>query len=150
MTGALVNVDLIMHLTGFDRATVEAAIDELERQRLIGFTGNRYVFNGRLLPEIIRSECIPRGEQRRMRGQAIEFLESNPDVESQALRAELLGMIAQHEEALDSALGIVESAVEAGAYRTARRILDTAERAALEAESDKQALVEEFRHRLAG
>ena len=150
MTGALVNVDLIMHLTGFDRATVEGAIDELERQRLIGFTGNRYVFNGRLLPEIIRSECVRRGEQRRMRAQAIEFLESNPDVESQALRAELLGMIAQHEEALDSALGIVESAVEAGAFHTARRVLDTAERAVIESESDKQALVEEFRDRLAG
>ncbi len=150
MTGASVDVDLIMHLTGCDRPTVETSLDELERERLIGFTGNRYVFNGRLLPEIIRSECIRRGEQRRIREHAIEFLESKSDVESQALRAELLALTAKHEAALDSALGIVESAVEAGAFRTARRVLGTAERAAIKAESDKQVLVEALRDRLAG
>ena len=150
ITGAFVDVDLLAHLTGFDDTGMEEALDELEQQRLIGFTGNRYLFNGRLLPEIIRSECIRRGEQRRLRERTIAFLESRPDVESQALRAELLTKTAQHEEALDSALGIVESAVEAGAFRTARRVLNTAETAAVEAEVDRQELVEELKQKLAG
>jgi hypothetical protein len=63
--------------------------------------------------------------------------------------SELLIADAQHSAALDSALGVVEAAVEAGATRTALRALSTAESAEPHAESEQRSRIDDYRRRLA-
>ena len=150
VSGVSVDLDLTIHLTGLSRTAVEAALDELERYRLVVHTGNRYVFNGRLLPEVIRAECVGRGEQRRIREKAVQFLAARDDIESQVLCVELFGVDVKHDAALDTALGILESAVTSGAARTAHRALSVAEVAVPHADPGKRAVIESYRERLAG
>jgi hypothetical protein len=147
--GLAIDPELSGHLTDVAPQQLDSALDELERERLVAHTGERYVFNGRLIPEVIRSECVPRGERERIRQRAIEFLGKRGDLESRTLRAELLMADSQHEAALDSALDVVDAAIQAGAVRTARRALATAESAAPHAEPEQTSRIHEYRQELA-
>ena len=148
--GVALDIELIQHLTGLTCERIDAAGDQLERHGFVVFTGERYLFKGQLLPSVIRAECVRRGEQHRLREKAVMFLESREDVESQALRVDLLAADSKREAAFDAAVHVIEAALVAGAERTVRRTLVTAEAAAASDEVTKRSVIESFKRRMAG
>ena len=126
--GMRVDPPLIGELVDMDSARVDAALDRLERDRFVGFTDDRYVFNGRMLPEAVRAECVPRGEQRRLRTRAAALLLNRDGLDARALRLDLLARDLEPGALLDEAMAVADAAVEAGAIRTARRALGLVER----------------------
>ncbi len=61
------DVDLVAALAEMPKADVENTLDELERNRFITYEGGRYVFLAQLVVQVVRSECLTRGNRRRLR-----------------------------------------------------------------------------------
>ena len=145
--GVAVDPALVATLVNMDEGRVDAALDRLERDRFLTCAGDRYVFNGKMVPEAVRAECVTRGEQRRLRQRAAEFLESREDLESRTVRVGLMAANTGTYPVVD-ALSVAEDALAAGAERTARKALDALEEAGPELDAAAQSRLESLRNRL--
>jgi DNA-binding SARP family transcriptional activator len=145
--GQALDLERIAHVAERSLAGVERALPAFERRQLVTFDGRRYTFAAPLVAEVVRVECITRGERRRLERRASEALASRGDLESRALRAELLARTAPGAEAFQLAIAVAREALEAGAMRIARRAAAAAECDTRGAQLDRTTL-DELRARL--
>jgi DNA-binding SARP family transcriptional activator len=145
--GTGVDPGLVGRVAGLSAAAVEEALLELERLQLLNFEGNRHVLAAPLISEVVRSECLTRGELHRLQARAAEALDGRPELDSRALRAELLAAL-REPAAFQEAVNAARAAMEAGATRTARRCLSAAERVAPPDGATSQGQVRDLRARL--
>ncbi len=145
--GQALDLELIAHVAERPLATVERALPAFERRQLVTFDGRRYTFVAPLVAEVVRVECITRGERRRLERRASEALASRGDLESRALLAELLARTAPGAEAFKLAIAVAREALDAGATRIARRAAAAAESDTRGAQLDRTTL-DELRARL--
>jgi predicted ATPase len=124
------DLDLVTTLTELPRARVEECLAAPERHHLVAFNGERYAFVAPLVAEVVRNECLTRGQRTSLRRRAIEALASRDDLEALVLRAELMAAADPGTAAFDAGVTVARAALSAGAMRTARRALVAAERAA--------------------
>jgi DNA-binding SARP family transcriptional activator len=129
IAGDVLDPTLIAGVAGVPGDRVEAALDQLERERFLVFDGGRYTFTGRLLPAVIESECMQSGGRHRLRQRCITALAAHDDIDSQLLRARLLAA-ERSPEAFEAARRVARQATTVGATRTALAALRIAERAA--------------------
>lgn len=142
IAGAVLDLDVVAFAADRKRADVEHVLPAFERRALIAFDGQRYVFAAPLVAEVVRAECVPRGERRRLEHRTIEALAGRGDLDSRALRADLLARAQPGSEAMDVALAVVRDALQAGAIRLAQRAFAAAERAGRGAKVDRAPLEE--------
>jgi DNA-binding SARP family transcriptional activator len=128
--GSALEPELLAAVCGLSVNETEAAMDELERERFVVYDGERYVFGARLIPDVVRSECLTPGVRGRVRRRAIEHLAERTDLAARLLRTELLARLGPSEEAFTEAVTTAQTAIDSGAGRAARRALDAAERVA--------------------
>ena len=95
---------------------------------------------------VIRSECLTPGQRQRLRKQALAVLAAREDLESRALRVEILAKVERGDQALLEALEVARAAIQAGSFRTVRRALLAADTVARDEQSRGQ--VTELRSRL--
>ncbi|UCG87029.1 MAG: AAA family ATPase [Gemmatimonadota bacterium] len=126
--GTALDLELIKALTGLPDSELEAALDDLERRRLITYDRVRYAFTAPLFTQVVRSECLTRGQRQRLRRQAIAELQGREDLESRVLVVELRVKTDPGEAAVQEALAVAQSAVQARSVRTASRALAAAQR----------------------
>lgn len=143
IAGDVLDPLLLTEVSGLLGTRVDAALDRLERERFVGFDGERYRFTGRLISAVIESECMQAGGRRRLRERYIAALASRDDIDSQLLRAGLLAS-ERAPEAFEVAVRVAERALALGAQRTASSAIRTAERAA-EADPERLAVLEALR-----
>jgi DNA-binding SARP family transcriptional activator len=143
------DLDLIESLTEMPRKRIDEALDVLERRQLLTFDGTRYAFAAPLLEQVVRTECLTRGQRQRMRHQAMKRLIEREDIESRVLRVELCAKADPSDAATQEALEVAHSALEAGSDRTARRALAAAERMGRAGHRGDASKIEELRSRLA-
>jgi hypothetical protein len=149
IAGQVLDLDVISFVSDRTRAEVERAVPEFERRALITFDGQRYVFAAPLVAQVVRDECVPRGERRRIEWRIIEALAGRGDLDSRALRADLLARTQPGGEAMDVALAVASDALAAGALRLAQRAVAAADRAGRDTNVDRTRL-EELRRSLKG
>jgi DNA-binding SARP family transcriptional activator len=126
--GQALDLDLITQVAGLSKADVERTLPACERRHLIQFDGQRYTFTAPLIAEVIRAECTTKGERRNLEQRAIDALAHRNDLESRALRVDLLSRVAPDQSVLDLALSVVRDARELGARRMLNWSLAVAER----------------------
>jgi len=148
--GIALNLELIEALAEISGKDLEDALDALERHRFLTFDGTRYSFSAPLFAQVIRGECLTHGQRQRLRGTAIKQLTDKDGLESRVLRVELMAKARPGEDTFSEAVSVVESAIDAGAGRTARRALAAAERAARGLDDSAIPILEELRSRLPG
>jgi DNA-binding SARP family transcriptional activator len=142
------DLDLIETLTELPRKQIDNALDVLERRQLIMFDGSRYAFAAPLLAQVVRGECLTRGQRQRLRHRAMSQLVEREDIESRVLRVELQAKADPGDGAVQEALELCEAALAVGSERTARRALAAAERMADEGGANSSK-IQELRSRLA-
>ena len=142
------DLDLIGTLTGVTGAALGERLAVLERQQFLSLDGGRYVFAAPLIHQVVRSEGLTPGQVQGLRARAAEALVSRPDLESRALRAELLARASPGAPAFAEAIAVGRVALATGSRRIARRAILAAQRA-IEAEPgfDRHEL-DELRQRL--
>jgi DNA-binding SARP family transcriptional activator len=126
--GQALDLELLTEVVELSRHDLEQLLPGSERRHLIQFDGRRYTFAAPLIAEVIRAECITKGERRTLERGAIAALAGRNDLESRVLRSELLARVAPDQAALDLTLSLVEDAWQAGARRVVERSLAAAER----------------------
>ena len=129
VAGEVLRPELITDVLEMQRSRVDAAIERLERERLVAFDGERYAFHGRLVPTVIERECIQPGGRRRLRERYIEALAGRDELDLLLLRARLLGADGRP-EAFELALHVAERAADIGATRTVAAAVAVADAAA--------------------
>jgi len=127
--GEVLDSALIAEVLELAPARIDAALDRLERERFVVFSGDRYSFNGQLVRAVVESECIQAGGRRRLRERHIAALATRDDMDSQLLRARLL-VTERHPEGFEAARSVAGRAATVGARRTTAAALRLAERAA--------------------
>lgn len=145
--GQALDLALVAHVADRTPADVERALPAFERRQLVQFDGKRYTFAAPLVAEVVRRDCLTRGERRGLERRASEALASRTDLESRALRAELLAHSAPDQAAYDWAMAVGREALAEGARRIARRAVAAADRISQDAQLDRTTL-EELRARL--
>ncbi|HWP37424.1 MAG TPA: AAA family ATPase [Gemmatimonadales bacterium] len=143
--GAALDPSLIAEVAGLEGARVDAAFDRLEQERFVVLDGDRYAFNGRVVPAVIEKECMQAGGRRRLRQQFIAVLDGRSDLDMQLLRARLMEAEG-HPQAFQAAVRVADAAVTLGAARTAAAAIHIAEHAARE-DNERLALVASLRQR---
>ncbi|HEX9705191.1 MAG TPA: AAA family ATPase [Gemmatimonadales bacterium] len=134
--GQVLDPDLVAQVAECSRADVEDALPAFERRQFVQFDGRRYVFAAPIVAEVVRAECLTRGERRRVELRAIDALATRGDLESRALRVELLAHAAPDAAAFELGVVVAHDAVAAGAARVARRSRAAATRIAEQAGLD--------------
>jgi hypothetical protein len=127
--GAALDLDLISALTGLSGAALDDRLAILERQQFLVFDGERYAFAAPLVQLVVRSEGLTAGQLQRLRARAVMVLDSRQDLESRALRADLMVRTAPSLQAFTEAIAVAQAAIAAQSNRLARRAIHTAERA---------------------
>ncbi len=127
------DLDLIGTLTGVTGAALGERLAVLERQQFLSLDGGRYVFAAPLIHQVVRAEGLTPGQVQGLRTRATEALVSRSDLESRALRAELLARASPGAPAFAEAIAVARAALEARNRRLARRAILAAQRA-IEAE----------------
>jgi DNA-binding SARP family transcriptional activator len=130
---AALDLDLIGALTGLSRAVLDDHLAILERQRFLRFDNGRYLFAAPLIEQVVRAEGLTPGQVGGIRARAIAALGPRQDLESRALRAELLARTTPGLHTFEEAVAVARAALAAQSVRIARRALLAAERA-IEAE----------------
>ena len=144
--GALaLDLDLLTTLTDLPRPRVEECLAAPERLDLVAFNGERYTFVAPLVAEVVRHECLTRGERTSLRRRAIAVLASRQDLEALVLRAELMAVAEPGAAAFEEGVAVARAALAAGTTRTARRALAAAERAAGGAVEAHRPVLDELR-----
>jgi hypothetical protein len=123
------DLDLIGALTGFTDAALGERLAVLERQQFLSLDGGRYVFTAPLIHQVVRAEGLTPGQVQGLRARAAEALGSRPDLESRALRAELLARASPGVPAFAEAIAVARAALATRSRRIARRAVLAAERA---------------------
>src|ERR1700752_543502 len=134
--GQALDPDLIAQIAELTRHDVERALPSFERRHLIQFDGQRYTFTAPLIAEVIRAECITKGERRVLERRAVDALAARRDLESRVLRVDLLSRVAPDQSALDLALSVAHDAWKTGARRMCEWSLAAAERIQQRAQLD--------------
>ena len=124
-----IDLDLVAALSDRSRAAVERALAALERRHFVTFDGSRYAFAAPIITDVVRAECLTRGERRNLAERALVALEGRDDLDVQVLRVELMARARPGPDARAAALAVARAAEEAGAQRSVRRALAAAERA---------------------
>jgi len=145
--GQALDLALVAQVAGRAPADVERALPAFERRHLVQFDGRRYTFAAPLIAEVVKAECMTRGERRGLERRASEALAGKTDLESRALRAELLAHAAPDQEAYDLAVMVGREALAAGARRLAQRAIGAADRISRTAQLERSKL-DELRGRL--
>jgi len=145
--GQAIDVGLVAQVAGRQIDEVERTLPVFERRHLMQFDGRRYTFAAPLMAEVVRTECLTRGERRRLEQLGSEALAPRTDLASRVLRAELLAHAAPDQAAYDLALAVGWEAVDGGARRMAQRAVAAAERVSRTAQLDRTKL-DELRVRL--
>ena len=147
--GAVLDVELIAQVCGQPVAAIERALPAFERRHLIQFDGQRYAFVAPIIADVVRTECLTRGERRAYEGRACAALAGRDDLESRALRAGLLAhcRALPDQESYDLALETAALGLDRGARRIAERALAAADLISRDARLDRTKL-EELRARL--
>jgi len=126
--GQALDLELLAEVVELSRHDMEQLLPGSERRHLIQFDGRRYTFAAPLIAQVIRAECITKGERRILERRAIDALAGRDDLDSRVLRSELLARVAPDQAALDLTLSVVQDAWQAGARRVVERALAAAER----------------------
>jgi adenylate cyclase len=137
--GQQIDMDLVAHVAERMPADVERALPAFERRQLVAFDGQRYAFVAPLVAEVVRAQCLTKGERQRLERRAIEALGSRTDLEGRVRRVELLAGVGPGAAAFAEAVAVGREALAVGAMRVARRALHAAERAG-EGAADRAAL----------
>ena len=140
--GQALDPGLLVAVTGMTAAAVEQTLPALERHQLIQFDGRRYTFVAPLVPQVVRAECMTRGARHALEQNAADALRPRTDLESRALRAELLADVRSDEAAFTLALEVGMEAVRGGARRLAQRAVAIADSVSRRAQLDRQGLDE--------
>ena len=140
VAGDMLDPALITAVLDLPPARIDAALDRLERERFVVLSGERYLFNGQLVPAVVQTECIQPGGRRRLRERCIAALAARDDIDSHLLRARLL-VTERHPDGFDAARAVAERASALGARRTTASALRLAERAA-DGAAERLALLE--------
>lgn len=148
LCGPAIDLDLLAALTRLPRAEIEDQLPELERERFIVLDGERYRFAAPLIAQIIQGEFLTHGQRQTLRSRAVEYLGGRGDLESRVLRTELRARTDAGPAAFDDALAVARDALEAHAYRSARRAARSAERALGAMEGPRREALEELREAL--
>jgi len=138
--GQALDLELVALLAERSPADVERSLPAFERRHLVSFDGHRYAFTAPLVAEAVLSECLTRGERRRLERRAIDALAGRADLESRVRRVELLAHVEAGAEAYALALAAARDALEIGAVRVARRCVAAAERLSRTAGADRAEL----------
>jgi DNA-binding SARP family transcriptional activator len=128
-------------------AVIEGALTAFERRHLVQFDGRRYAFVAPIIADVVRSECLTRGQRRAYEQRACDALATRDDLDSRALRAGLMAHCRPDQVAYDLAIGTAAEALSTGARRIAKRMLTAADGISREAQLDR-ARLEELRARL--
>ncbi|HYU09143.1 MAG TPA: AAA family ATPase [Gemmatimonadales bacterium] len=136
--GQALDLELLAEVVELSRHDVEQLLPGSERRHLIQFDGRRYTFAAPLIAEVIRAECITKGERRILERRAIDALAGRDDLESRALRVDLFSRVAPDQAGLDLALSVAQDAWKAGARRMVDRSLAAAERIQQAAQLDPE------------
>ena len=91
---------------GPNTSSATSALPGLERRHFLTFDGERYAFVAPLLAEIVRGECLTRGQRQTLRRRAVAALQPRTDLESRTLRAELLALVEPGPAALEEAAAV--------------------------------------------
>jgi predicted ATPase len=142
-----VDLDLVSLVSAQAQADVESAVPAFERRGFVTFDGQRYVFTAPIVREVVRTECLSRGQLHQLERRAVEALSGRDDLESRALRADLLAHLEGSREALEAAVAVARDALDAGAIRLAKRAFIAAERLSGDLKLDRPDL-EDLRRRL--
>jgi predicted ATPase len=134
--GQALELDLIAQIAELSSDEVEAALQGCERRQLVLFDGRRYTFAAPLIAEVVRAECLTRGQRRKLERRAIDALAGRTDLQSRVLRIDLLSRVAPDQSALDLALAVARDASEMGARRMVEWSLAAAERISQDAQLD--------------
>ena len=140
--GQALDPGLLVAVTGMTAAAVEQTLPALERHQLIQFDGRRYTFVAPLVAQVVRAECMTRGARHALEQNAADALRPRTDLESRALRAELLADVRSDEAAFTLALEVGMEAVRGGARRLAQRAVAIADSVSRRAQLDRQGLDE--------
>ena len=148
VAGVALDVPLVAALAELQVGRVEEVLDGLEQRRLVVHDGTRYAFPAALIPQVIRSEGLTRGQRQRLRNRAVQELAGRTDLEGRVLRVELSAKVGGGEAVFDDALEVARAALESGSARTARRALFAAERMAEEMDPQRQDALDAARREL--
>jgi predicted ATPase len=124
------DLELIAALTGMDARGLEPHLALLERQHFITFDAGRYAFAAPLVQQVVRNEALTPGEAQGLRLRAIAALASRNDLESRALRVELMARAMATAQAFGEAIALARDARAAESGRIAGRALLAADRIA--------------------
>jgi len=126
--GLALDMKLIKVLVELPDVQIEQALDVLERRRFITYNTVRYWFTAPLFAQVVRAECLTRGQRQRLRRRAVEELAGRDDLESRVLTVELSAKVNPCQEIAEQAIAVAREAHESGSKRTAQRALAAAER----------------------
>ena len=150
MGGLALDTELIAQLAEIPEERVEEVVDRLEQARFVTYDGDRFAFAAPLLAQVVRLECLTRGQRQRLRKRAIAALAERTDLESRLLRAELRARAEPGDEAFQEAIQVAEAALENGSGRTVRRALFAAAGAAQACGDEAAAKIRELQSKLDG
>ena len=108
----VLDLELIGALTGLTGPALDDRLAVLERQQFLSLEAGRYVFAAPLVQQVVRAEGLTPGQVQGLRARAANALASRPDLESRALRAELLARSSPGARAFEEAIAVAR-AVEA-------------------------------------
>lgn len=144
-----IDVELVAALTGLARPEVEDTLAVLERARLVGFEGDRYVIAAPLIAQVVLAEWLLPGKRRTLGERAIAALAARSDIESRLLCAQLATTITPGPASFDEAMAVAQTALAGGMRRSAHQGLAAAARGLPPGDETRRRTLEEFRARLA-
>ncbi len=146
--GLALDMELIKALVELPDARIEKALDVLERRRFLTYNTVRYWFTAPLFAQVVRAECLTRGQRQRLRKRAVEELAGRDDLESRVLTIELSAKVNPCQEVAEQAIAVAKEAHASGSKRTAQRALAAAERMTKKGDCQVSELVSDLRSQL--
>jgi DNA-binding SARP family transcriptional activator len=137
LAGPSLDLALIAAVTEQSPEDVAMSLPALERRHLVAFDGARYRFVAPLVAEVVRSQCLTRGQRHELERKVAAALSDRDDLESRLLRCELLARVAPDAASLALALAVAREALASGGTRLARSALEAGERIATTARLDR-------------
>ena len=145
LAGVGVVADILAPGTGIGLAETEAALEELERRRVLEFRDGRYVFAAGVVAAVFRREGLPRGQREAIRLRLADALEARDELEWRVAAAALRSREGPSAQAFRVAVEAARAGLAEGARRTARRSLAIAEAAADPSDSAARRTLDDLR-----
>lgn len=146
--GLALDIPLIAALADVPSGQVEEIVERLEQARFVTHDGERFAFVAPLLAGVVGTDCLTRGQRKRLRTRAIEALGSRRDLESRVLRAELRSKTDPGQDTLEEAIAVTQDAIAEGSARAARRALHAVRRTTREGGLDASEAIGELQTQL--